>query len=713
MKEGHKTKEQLINELAEARRRIAELEASEAERKQAEEELQKSQKELQTLMDASPVAISWADLEGNILYKNRKHHELFGYTREEIPTVAEWQRQVHYDSAQRERFDLWMKKVSKAKKHGGSMPPPQEMIAICKDGSIRHVTVEVAVVSDRTLVIYNDITERKQMEDELRESEERFRRLIETMKVGLSAIDENGVINYANERLSEMWGYPMDEIIGRSTFDFIDEENLKILKEHLSKRKKGSRESYEITWTRKDGGKVPTILSPTPNFDADGRYKGSYGFITDITERKRMEESLQESEERFRILAEYAPLGISIMAPDKSFEYLNPRFTEIFGYTIEDIPDKDTWFQKAYPDEAYRKKLILIWKRDTAEALKIGKENPRVFTVRCKNGQDKIIDFRRIDLKNGKQYQIYDDITVRTKAEEALRENEERYRSLVENIDLGINLIDSEYNILMVNAALSKRLKQTASELIGKKCYRELEKRDAACPHCPGVQTMATGKPAEAETEVIRDDGSHSQLRLQSFPLFGQDGTVTSFIELVEDITESKRIEKLEYLATHDFLTGLPNRFLFNDRLTLALAQTRRRQQKLCVMLLDLDHFKDINDTFGHSAGDKLLRVIGKLLIEVLREGDTVARIGGDEFLLLLPDLMSIENATTIAQKILEILRADFEVDNRRIYITTSIGIAIFPDDGEDADTLVKNADAAMYRAKERGRDNFQCYTPT
>ncbi|MEJ2068050.1 MAG: PAS domain S-box protein, partial [Deltaproteobacteria bacterium] len=142
-------------------------------------------------------------------------------------------------------------------------------------------------------LVYDDITVRINAEEALRESEERFRRLIETTKVGVSAIDEKGVIIYANERLSEMWGCPMDQIIRRSTRDFLDEENLKILKENLAKRKKGERESYEITWTRKDGSKVPTILSPTPIFDTDGRFQGSYGFITDITERKRMEERLQ------------------------------------------------------------------------------------------------------------------------------------------------------------------------------------------------------------------------------------------------------------------------------------------------------------------------------------------------------------------------------------------------------------------------------------
>ena len=115
-------------------------------------------------------------------------------------------------------------------------------------------------------------------------------------------------------------------------------------------------------------------------------------------ERKRMEESLQESEERFKMLAENMRFGISTMAPDRTFEYFNPQFTKIFGYTIEEIPDKDTWFEKAYPDEEYRNKVFSAWKRDIAENVKIGEENPRIFTVRCKDGQDKIIDFRSVYL---------------------------------------------------------------------------------------------------------------------------------------------------------------------------------------------------------------------------------------------------------------------------------------------------------------------------
>ncbi len=177
------------------------------------------------------------------------------------------------------------------------------------------------------------------------------------------------------------------------------------------------------------------------------------------------------------------------------------------------------------------------------------------------------------------------------------------------------------------------------------------------------------------------------------------------------ELTERKWAEEaLVRMATHDPLTGLPNRRLFNDRLNLELAHARRNQRKLAVMLLDLDHFKDVNDTLGHSEGDKLLQAVGVRLISLLRKSDTVARMGGDEFTLLLPEIAQAEDATQVAPKILEAFREPFEFNGHELHITTSIGIALYPDDGEDADTLMKNADIAMYRAKEQGRDNYQHY---
>jgi len=169
--------------------------------------------------------------------------------------------------------------------------------------------------------------------------------------------------------------------------------------------------------------------------------------------------------------------------------------------------------------------------------------------------------------------------------------------------------------------------------------------------------------------------------------------------------------ELITQLAYHDSLTGLPNRMLFSDRLKVALAQCRRHKDRLAVMMLDLDHFKSVNDTLGHAIGDKLLQAVGERLLQALRESDTVCRLGGDEFLLLLGEMSKPECAEKVADRVMQTIREPFLLEEHLLRITTSIGIAIYPDDGQDEDALVRRADLAMYSAKERGRDNYQRYS--
>jgi diguanylate cyclase (GGDEF)-like protein len=179
------------------------------------------------------------------------------------------------------------------------------------------------------------------------------------------------------------------------------------------------------------------------------------------------------------------------------------------------------------------------------------------------------------------------------------------------------------------------------------------------------------------------------------------------------ELAQRKKAEEaIKKLAYHDTLTGLPNRTLFNDRLGVAFARARRYRHKVAVLLLDLDRFKEVNDRLGHSVGDQLLIAVGQRLVGVLRESDTVCRMGGDEFLLLLPEVENGENAAQAAERIRQAIRKPFVLDSHTLLITTSIGIATYPDDGNDGDTMVKNADIAMYRAKDMGRDNCQRYTP-
>jgi diguanylate cyclase (GGDEF)-like protein len=207
---------------------------------------------------------------------------------------------------------------------------------------------------------------------------------------------------------------------------------------------------------------------------------------------------------------------------------------------------------------------------------------------------------------------------------------------------------------------------------------------------------QATGRKRTGET---------FPLEIMTALLKGSEGVVV----VIRDITERMQTEeKIRQMAYHDSLTGLPNRKLFSDRLDIALAQAQRNQIKAGITMLDLDHFKGVNDTLGHDVGDLLLKAAAERLRAALRKGDTVARFGGDEFVLILPDLEVIEDAIQVVQKIVDSFRKPFLIDTHQLVVTTSIGIAIYPNDGTDEGILLKNADIAMYQAKQTGRDRYQ-----
>jgi diguanylate cyclase (GGDEF)-like protein/PAS domain S-box-containing protein len=312
--------------------------------------------------------------------------------------------------------------------------------------------------------------------------------------------------------------------------------------------------------------------------DSSGKAIGFRGIIRDITERKRFEEILRQERETFFSILQKEPYGALLIDTNETFLYINPEFTAITGYTIKDVPTGREWFCKAHPDPEYRHKIIAMWKEDITSR----KGVDRVWSVVCKDGEIKEIEFK-------------------------------------------LNFLDDGRIILMLS-----------------------------------------------------------------------------------DVTDRKRTEEeLAYRATHDLLTGLPNRMLFKDRFSVAIAEGQRVHKKLAVIFLDLDRFKEVNDRLGHNAGDRLLYAVGNRLMELLRKTDTVARIGGDEFLLLLPNIERVEYVINISQTVLDVLREPFIVDGHEVSISASIGIAIYPDDGTDVDTLVSRADKAMYEVKQRENDTY------
>jgi diguanylate cyclase (GGDEF)-like protein/PAS domain S-box-containing protein len=319
------------------------------------------------------------------------------------------------------------------------------------------------------------------------------------------------------------------------------------------------------------------------------------------------------------------------------------------------------------------------------------------------------------------------DVRARKRAEAALRESEERYRTLFERNQAGVFRTSIAGVILDCNDSFARILGFGArADCIGKSMlhhYKDLWQRTAL------LQKMrAQGGLADEEVGLVRIDGApawvvaNATLRTPRTPRTPQtapaprapDEDGSEVLEgTVIDITQRKNAERqIVHQAYHDALTGLPNRMLFFDRLTQALTLARRDERGLAVLFLDLDQFKLVNDTLGHAAGDRLLVEIARRLQTTARDGDTVARVGGDEFTLLLRHVDDGAGAARVAQQVLEAIARPAEIDGQPLYLTTSIGISTYPADGEEAEALLTNADIAMYRAKELGRSRYQLCTP-
>ena len=307
-------------------------------------------------------------------------------------------------------------------------------------------------------------------------------------------------------------------------------------------------------------------------------------------------------------------------------------------------------------------------------------------------------------------------IYTTNRSHEAIRQSDEGKRLLLHSASEGIFGVDTKGQTAFINPAALRMLGFAEEEMLGQSIHAlshhsHEDGSNYPVEDCPMYASYTKAAENNVAGEVLwRKNGSYFPVEYSSTPII-KDGKIMGAVVTFRDISERKQMEeKILQMAYHDSLTGLPNRKLFSDRLDIALAQAQRNQKKVGIAMLDLDYFKGVNDALGHDVGDLVLKATAERLSAPLRKGDTIARFGGDEFLLILPDLKGIEDVIPVAQKIVESFRQPFPVDTHHLVLTTSIGIAVYPIDGTDEGILLKNADIAMYQAKQAGRDRYQLY---
>ena len=509
-----------------------------------------------------------------------------------------------------------------------------------------------------------------------------------------------------NRAAVELYGYSRDEFLGMTINEIRPPEAIPALLADLKLNLVGHR--MDTRWThRKRNGELIEVEVASHSLVFAG-HKARIVLANDITRRLRAEAETRRSVSLLQSTLESTADGILVVDRQGKIVSWNRRFTQIWAVPYEALEQSDdapliaSVLDRLKDPQSFLAKVQELYSRPQDESFDVlefadGSVIERYSVPQLLDGAPvgRVWSFR--------------DVTERHRAEEALRASAERYRTLFERNLAGVFRTSKDGVILDCNNAFAQILGfQSSQDCIGRNVnehYVEPRQR-AALLETLIARNALTGY----ELHLKRNDGTPVWVLANSSLLDGESDVIEGTLV---DITQRKNAEsQLVHQAYHDALTGLPNRILFHDRLTHALGSARRQGRGLAVLFLDLDQFKLVNDTLGHAAGDRVLQLVAARLRQSVRESDTVARVGGDEFNLLLPGVTRGSHAARMAEKILATVAQPVDVEGRRLYLTTSIGISLYPDHGAEAETLLTSADIAMYRAKELGRNGFQLCTP-
>ena len=552
----------------------------------------------------------------------------------------------------------------------------------------------------------------KVMNQELIESEQRFRDMFDNAPIAYQSLDQMGHFIDVNDRLCEMLGYSREELLAMNFDELWAGNHRHEFPGKLGEFRRQGHIEAELELVRKDGSPITVILVGRIQRNHLGEFLRTHCILTDISTRKLIETALQQSQAQLQQAIRAGGVGLWDWNLATDEVYFSSEYKRQIGYAEDEFaPTFEEWASHVHPDDL----------PGALQAIKVHNDDPErfpymvEFRFRHKNGSYRWIQARGMTLfdENGKPARMmgsHTDITERHEKDEMLNLSSVVFESAEE----GILVTDAECRIVMVNPAFTVITGYSPEEVIG---------------HNPSM--MSSGHHDRIFFQNLWDEihkhgtwhgeianrhksGKHFLEWLSIRAVVDPHGQTTHYVGIFSDITERKEgEERMRYLAHYDALTGLPNRTLLLDRLQQAMAQMRRDHGRLAVMFLDLDRFKPVNDNLGHETGDRLLCEVAKRLQGCMRESDTVGRIGGDEFLLLLHNIEHQEDAALVARKIIDALEQPFDIDGHSVSISSSIGIALYPDHDSDESMLIKMADMAMYEAKSEKSGHFRIFDPS
>ncbi len=685
-------------------------------RERIEEALKESEERYRAVVEQSVEAIYLYDAETKqVLESNAAFGEMIGYTEEELLDM-----QI-YDFIDHDVDDI-DRNVRSSLQAGRRYIGERRYRR--KDGSVILVDTSASVISyggkTALCAVSRDVTERRRLEETLKESEERFRSLVQNASDLITILEADGTVRYDSPAIGRMLGYGPEERLGTSAFDYIHPEDVSRVKGTFSEAvdEYGVQPPVEFRIRHKDGS-WRYIETTRSNLLDEPAVRGVVSNARDVTERKEAERALRESEARFRAVFDRAAIGMALVNAEGRLMESNPALQEMLGYSDEELRGihfADLTHPEDVAPDAERFGELVAGNIDRFHLEKrfVRKDGSLMWGWLTSSSVP--------GTGGGKWFMVgmVEDVTERKVAEGALRESEERYRAVVERSVEAIYLFDPETKrVLETNAAFEDLVGYAADELLDMKIY-DFVAHDVDDIDMNVQRHLIEEKRFVGERKYRRKDGRLLEVEV-SATLIPYDGK-ESVCCVVRDVTGRKALEEeLARQAFHDSLTDLPNRALFLDRLGHTLARVRRGDGQAVVLFVDLDDFKIVNDSLGHESGDLLLAQVAERLRSCVRPGDTVARLFGDEFAVLLESPAAGDEAQMVAARVLERLQAPFDLDGREVFASASIGIADcgpVRDADQDArqgrpEDVLRRADLAMYTAKRRGKNGYEVFSPS
>jgi diguanylate cyclase (GGDEF)-like protein/PAS domain S-box-containing protein len=560
-------------------------------------------------------------------------------------------------------------------------------------------------------IFFHEVTERRTAEEELKKSQMRLSETQRLANIGQWEWEAATGTLHCSRELCDIFGYEPVEHVGdfASFLDNVHPEDRMSLSRarHTAVQEKTPWET-EYRIVRQDGAARHLHERGIVHANAEGTVTSLFGYAQDISSLVQAEQALRESEDLFRSVFEQAAVGITLTRLDGSYAMVNRKFADLLGYMPDELCNQD-FLSITHPDD-------LAPDLEQVNCLLQGKYETYSLEKRFRHKDGHFIwSNLTVALRRDKQGKplhfiaVMEDITAKKLAEDELHRQRKLTEFIIDFLPISIFLKDESGRYLLFNEEAARTAGITKQAAIGKSDF-DIFSEENARTICEDDRYALSSHDASLREIVISVHGSERSFLIGKRKVHLENSRA-QLLGFGIDITERKQNElRIQYLATHDALTGLPNRGLLQDRLEHAVALAQRTRRMVAVLFFDLDRFKLINDSLGHKSGDELLQIMSSRLRQVVRDGDTAARLGGDEFVVLLENLESDEEVAHIAEKILERLRAPLSLNGHELFISVSIGISVYPKDHQSVETLLKDADIAMYHAKVGGGNNFRFY---